>query len=686
MRIDYLSWNNLIVSYFFKKEMAGQRVYLYVTEDLLNYLGQPRGADFQDFLEAVKQGPGWATRQGICQKALQSMDVWQYKRRGYPPYIGYLALFVLAAGLDGDFASRSYYPRLRTLLNEPPDTGQYPSFNKMLELWKDLERWSSIDQSGQLGFFNVDAAESWIHVGLPVSQTLLIEAERQVLSRIFVEAGLDATSPPSKPRLASLLLYYGKANLRRRTLQLLSTEENGGEQELREALLGMILEELQNWDGTFSSFEQSSKKENYGTLRLCCRIDRIAQRISLTLRCKTAHDFPEDGLLFRFKNNSESFSCEEEAMGWSSELIRDSDGMKVDATQLNWLEGIDLHSSEERWAVKLPGSVIRIFTNGAEEGLPNFVEVNQLPKNSPFYLIVNEAYRAEVEQWGAGSCTEFNKVEIKNELPNGWFLFYAKSVFSDEYIGKIHPILALSKKPRIDFKKGIRFSKGHEFFAFAPPKILVEDIQGDFQVSCNGSPLLSDEQARIYTLPPNMPTDKVVVIEVHQGNKLMCKRSLVLKANFSRIHQSTNSRFDCFGHILSGDQASKSGVAGVIVDGINVPPCPYCIPLSAVGERRIFLVGKEPGQIVSFPSEPLPQEWKPIWAISMSREGRAVFCGTSLSESQPIPLNSQQKTYDRRKLNEWKEILWHRRRRITPPQRSSLQRLWREFQKEARYV
>jgi hypothetical protein len=59
-----------------------------------------------------------------------------------------------------------------------------------------------------------------------------------------------------------------------------------------------------------------------------------------------------------------------------------------------------------------------------------------------------------------------------------------------------------------------------------------------------------------------------------------------------------------------------------------------------------------------------------------------MFCGTNLAESQP--LMSQCK--NRRKMREWKQILWYDRKKISPPERSNLKVLWQQFQKEAERV
>src|SRR5207244_745178 len=121
--MEYVDWNNAIAKHFFRPEMEGKRVYLYVTEELIAELGQPQAAGLQEFLAAVRIGPAWATRSGLCQKALQAMHNWRTRSLAFPPYIGYLALFVLAAGIEGDFSPIAYYPRLRSLLQEPSGSG-----------------------------------------------------------------------------------------------------------------------------------------------------------------------------------------------------------------------------------------------------------------------------------------------------------------------------------------------------------------------------------------------------------------------------------------------------------------------------------------------------------------------------------------------------------------------------------
>jgi hypothetical protein len=293
--VQYLAWNDRLAAYFFKPEAVGKRVHLSVASSVIEDIGQSANDSRDDFVTAVKTGPPWVTRQGICQKALQSMTDWRRRNLQYPPYVGYLAFFVLAAGLEGDFAPHAYYPRLRTLLDEAPAAGQYPSFDRMLELWDDLERWANEDKRGELGQFQADIAGGWINVGIPVAQVILSEQERQRLHTIFAEAGLDPTSSPSDEQFAALLLARGHHRLRPRTLQLLQTPAQGNA-DIRDLLISTALEELREWDGQFIA-EDGHEAQIYSTLRLCGRVDRIGRRVQFAIRCKSSHDIPDEGIV-----------------------------------------------------------------------------------------------------------------------------------------------------------------------------------------------------------------------------------------------------------------------------------------------------------------------------------------------------------------------------------------------------
>lgn len=691
--MKYSDWNKLIASYFFRPEMAGRTVYLYVTEKLIEELGQASGAGLQDFINAVKTGLDRGEIKGICQKALHCLKYWRHNRKyshnPYPLYIGYLALFVLASGIDGDFSSNEYYSRLRTLLGEKFKSGTYYKFDEMQVLWHDLERWSNKYKSGELGIFKTNIAGKKIHIGLPISQTLLTQEELKALPVIFAEAELDPTSPPSEVVIAQSLTTYGRKHLRNRTLHLL--EETSAHDELRQALVERIIDELCDWDGTAELLCDEETKV-YGHLRLCCKLDPIAGRATMTLRCSTKHEFSEDGLFLVIDSNPDSFYCDEYSMGWSEPIKFEPDGKNLDASKFDWYQGLRMQSPDSRWHFKLTESPVRVFIQGEGEGLPGLIEVGQLPKGSPFYLAVHEKSCADIEKWGASCCQGFEKLLIKEGLPQGWHFFKAAAANRDDIVKREYPILALPTTVRLDLRRGIRLDRTNRFFKFAPPKLLLQGGDESVKVYCNERLLNCTQAEGIYELPTDSPTETKLDIEARQGEDVLRRCSLFLVEDFCLPDSISTQQFDRFGcHQMDVDNKSvqmdvdnKSvGIAGALVLGVNPPPFNFNAFLPIQGKQRICFVGREPGQVVRWPNEPLSEDWTPVWAISIGRRRhQAVFCGTSLVESEPM----QSTCRNRKKLRQWQEILWYDRKKILPPSQQCLSALWKKFQKEAEHV
>lgn len=163
-----------------------------------------------------------------------------------------------------------------------------------------------------------------------------------------------------------MLVQHGRKLLRKRTLRLL--EETSDRDELRQALIERIVDELQRWDGT-ADLPSKNGTQVYGLLRLCCQLDSSAGRAIMTMRCSTGHEFPEDGLFLFLNNNSDSFLCNEYGNGWSSPIRSESDGKNIDASKFDWCQGLRMQDSDQRWCFKLPASPIRVFIKGDIQGL-----------------------------------------------------------------------------------------------------------------------------------------------------------------------------------------------------------------------------------------------------------------------------------------------------------------------------
>ena len=684
--MDYFEWNKVIARHFFNEEMSGREVLLYVNEKLIQKLGASFNAGVDDFIKAAKTGTHWATRSGFCQKALQTCEDWRSWKASsdvYPPYIVYLACFVLAAGVEGDFAPHAYYARLRKLLGEPEHNGMYPSFEKMIDLWDDLDKWSKEDQHERLGKFEARIRGSWINVGLPLSQTLLSEDERKYLPNLFDEAGLDPTNAPSPEIMPRILKTHGRDFFEKRTIRVL----NGTSQEdaiLRNALVGFILDELEVWDGTvIQEAEEGTVSRRVQTgLRICMLFDDAARSVSCYLRFKTERVFPEEGLQFEQSGNPHTWACAESHQGWSSQLkdMQTNPPKVFDAASIDWKEGMQLTDNENHWRARLKGATVRLFLPGQSEGFPDWIEHERLERGVKFLVASFGEDIEKVQKWGRESCGKLTQKQVSG-LPVGWVLFEGEN--ANQSCPGVD-ILSVSSSLRLRIKKGIRIA-GNTYLKFPLPEIIFENSAGTEKVALNGTPLkrLAPDMP-VWQLPENLPVNEILKVEASEGEQLL--RSVIFRLEEPSLPLSFNQTVfrDPYGRIQTdGTQTVK--IHGVITDMAKPdgqPQYPQTLP-THLAERVIF-IGECPGQIADWPREALPAGWHPMWAIA--RTGRDVwevhFCG-----KPGEPVNCRNELYgthsERRR---WREAIWIRRKVTKPPLLAQLRSDWNGYVRLAENV
>jgi len=686
--MDFSEWNKLIAQYFFNEEMSGREVLLYVNEKLINRLGEPFNADVNDFINAVKAGRPDVTRSGFCQKAFQTYKDWRsWKLFEYPPYIAYLAFFVLAGGTQGDFAAQAYYPRLRKLLGEPEDAGQPPSFDRMIDLWDDLEKWSREDKHEELGRFVARIRGGWWKVGLPLSQTILSEDERKLLPNLFSEANLDPTNSPSPEIMPRILLTYGQDIFEKRTLRLLDNSRKE-DSELKDALIALILDELEEWDGTVIAQETeeqgASRSRVQAGLRICLHLDSVAQSVNCYLRFKTGKVFPEDGLNFEQSGNSHIWSCTESHQGWSKPL-RDhqvNPVVTLDAASIAWEEGMQLVDNENHWRARLRESTVRLFLLGQLEGLPDWIESQRLEKGIEFLVTCKSTEAEKLRKWGSEYCEKFQQKSASG-LPAGWLLFLGNN--ANQSCPGVD-VLFVSSSLRLLLKRGIKIS-GNTYLRFPLPEVVLENSSGNETITLNGTALKRpDHNIPVWQLPQDTPVNETLKIEVKVGEQELRR---VLRLEEPSLPLSFNQTFfrDPAGKIHT-DGSSSTKDFGVIVDsgqsGNQTPSYPEILPTHL--SKRIVFTGEKPGQIADWPREPLPFEWHPVWAIAKhgNRDWEAHFCGkpeqAKIGHCKNEPFGN---TVERRK---WREALWINRKITKQPQLGQLCAVWVEYMKVAQNV
>ncbi|MGH8428212.1 MAG: hypothetical protein ACRES7_09570 [Gammaproteobacteria bacterium] len=683
--MDYLEWNDRIGAHFFTPDKAGQRVFLFVTEDMIKTLGVPSPDPVGDFITAAKTGPPWATRQGLCMRAIQAFTNWRSRGREYPPYLTSLALFVLAAGQAGDFAPHAYYPRLRTLLGDRPDTGQIPSFHRMQILWKDLANWTQDDKGGQLGIFETYRSGSWEHVGLPQAQMLLTDDELQNLPGIFATAGLDPTATPSDQELLADIARYGTGRLRPVTVDF-ARRPQGIPVELMRIIVDVLLDELHAWDGKLAvQGEEGEEKERVrvaGSLLICCQVNRVLKTCQLSLRCKSKRNIPDDGMVLVDEGQHTRLQCEPSAQDWSTPLALD-DGSSFDPAVLDWCSRASYTDETGTQTYSLRGSPVRILAKGVDQGLPGEVEVNRLPVGGTMMLLVHDTCMDLIRRWGTGSCTGYTEIDINRGLPANWRLVSIQSVRSDQDVHDRFPMLGLPLSDRINLNGGIRTGPGITFFNFARPTVSVETAHEQIRLLCDETQLEAVNTG-YFRLPENLPVESMCTLTAFADDIEIQRRSLKLADAGPWKFVEPLRQLDHFGVWQNGVGNATRSVAGAVVVSAELLKFNYNTLPECSLYRRVLFIGRLPGQFADWPDEPFPG-WMPVWAIPMFplKRGKAIFCGPDLESCMPLP---DDKTATPRNRKHWIEVLWHMRKRITPPSKHIERSLWDKYVSVAKNV
>ena len=668
--MNYFEWNNEIARRFFSPDGEGRRVFLSVTKDLIEEIGGENGV--QDFIAAVKQGPGEVVRanSGLCSRLLQATKKWrQNGAPDIPPYLATLALFVLAASYDCDEETEShgYHKRLRELLGEPVNYNPIYKFYDCISVWDDLETWSGHDRAGAMGVFHVDFSGPWMFVGIPNSQTLLTEKERASLGEVFSNAGLDPAIQYSDAHIAAAVVEYGRGHLLKRTIRRL-IGETGASEGLREALLERLHDELAQWQSDDLSPVEDGRPGQGGGIRPT-RVLVSLQYLTVARTVQTRLFFDGRGLDVDSSFNLTSagtgkvFSVEVERRSWSQPFHLN--GQVAQANELDWSAGDQLNGSGAGLKFIFAGGDVRIFESGTD-GVAHLIERGRLPAQGPFWLAVIGRAK-DVIEWGQNNCRGWQEVRVDDGLPAGWRLFKAEQAVSTAGIEKNHPSLCLPSFARIVLMGGLKLGKASRYLSSMPPQLVAQTPPGDFTLTCN------DVALPIGPLPVAVPRELLRernVVELRDaGNPDKKRKCSFYLVQAESLPWKNGLEFGC-----SARDGVVAGNGGVRISGALVldwEPPEFPMRDSLNGES-VVLLGRKPGQIAGGNDA---IDWSPVWIVSKGRNRRVFFCGNTVDGSAP----ESSRDGERKAVRKWQEIIYYGRKSIQPPAHRRLAALWSNY-------
>ena len=671
MKDAYTIWNENLAAYFFNENMAGREVLLYANFDLIEEIGHKIGKKKEDFINAVKTGPSWMKNEDLCVKAYKSFQRWQFNRSDdYPPYIAYLASFVLANYIEGEFEANAYYPRLKTLLSLELESEVHHYFHKMLDLWDDLEKWSKEDREGELGNFTARIRGKKLHIGLPLSQAVLSKEERNHLPLLFGDASFEPGANPSSAAVLIALKRFGTKYLDRKTLRLVNSNQ---EEDLKNALVNFVQEELVAWSGISPATPEGklvTSPEDSGhtrsAVKICLRIESLSKKVAAFLRIKSNSDFPVDGLNMSGAGNSQQeLNCKRSIKLWTTPLNQDQ--QQADACLLDWTTPLILNDEERKWMARLPGENIKWFVPGKHEQLPDsWVESSRVPENNvEFAVACSPEQLQNIADWVKTQC-ELLKPEMV--LLNGWTLFQIKTArISYPGTGKndVEQVI-------LRLRGGVRLGNKNSFVNYCPPKVIVENAPPGIEIKISGDGLQTpvklhkEEGLNIWSFPPGLPAGQPLKIQVLKDEKeLEVNGNRVISFDDgSKLSTWNSSSQPATGHNAAGKLVTPITTISPVVNGAklynydSIQFVPEVFP-SIISTSNLIFLGQRIGEVQEV--EPDDQiQFDPVWVLAKKDRKRWLvnFCASDLDKALPLPAPVGTPG---RYVKEWKRFVWTNR-------------------------
>ena len=253
----YEDWNKAICDQYMAGRHRSQPLYLDMDEDALarvarkavGHVPNPRTA----FISAVKQTLNLRLGTAkVFQSHVDRLAQWeQTDRSEHPPFVGLLAFFTLIAESminDERFKATNYYGRLAEALQVGSDKQIKNKVDRHFRsqshiFWNALNK-TLIDSGERIGIPTAFAFDSRVHVGIPISQALIREGDRQRFPDLFTHYRLAPGSFAVDEMVDLLKDWIPQPGVSSSLRHLWQSS-----QDVRERIAAIACHELESWDG-----------------------------------------------------------------------------------------------------------------------------------------------------------------------------------------------------------------------------------------------------------------------------------------------------------------------------------------------------------------------------------------------------------------------------------------------------
>lgn len=601
----YADWNYLLLSEYFSPAPKNEDVWIQTSRHELDSFGIHLGGSV-GLIEAVKQGPAWfenkaqhsanAALRLVKQRQPQSRPVKYedpsngapiYQGLNAPTYLPYVALWVLASSE----ADEGFYTKVSTLLNQPfPNT---PALTLAMEsVWKDLERWSTLEAAGRFGVFKVRILGEHRFVGIPKSQCMISRKDVNGVRQLFSSCDLRPRQELSPELFNRILEYGGDAHYLSNSLKYAMHRPA-----YHEPLRHLLSEMLDFWDGRPPKTQGVQAGQNQGVHML----DDLGDELVLKL-APSGEDASGWEIRWRFPASGQAIAsllvidgnkipCKLEPSGGffsSSGLLHQDVSMAAllrSATQevQVGVEYDDEEAYEVGGGVRTCRVAIRelrlLVWDTPDPRLGDELVERDLPISGPLYLLCSASFRSQLELYLEHEGIT-NKLLPTGGLPPGWGLTcitQAERLTTDQRYWLTDGNAMPDARARIRFVGGRPIVRGGArlYVHYDLPLVELEAPAGTVPVAEG----LKFEEIGLYLGKHSLSSIRRFKIQIHELGRVAFEiratrnseelTSVRLRVSFPEstgVGDLRHFGLDCFGRSIP----SRDGLRGAII-GVHMP-------------------------------------------------------------------------------------------------------------------
>ncbi|HZW40287.1 MAG TPA: hypothetical protein VFF33_13395 [Ignavibacteriaceae bacterium] len=500
--MDYLKWNNKIAANFFNEEMEDREVHLYISKSDIIEIGKSMLDDlieeeiWADYIKALKNGwNGKVDGSNILRTLLWIYEYYKNQKSSksfeYPPYLGYLVIFIIPLADEKQINFSSYYALINNFLttNSLPELQSQTKDSNWNALWEDLEHWSIYEKNCELGYFEIHQFlnPNWVYVSKPLSQCFFKPSSLKKIPSLLFQNNFLPYQHLSYEQMSKFLITNSKnLELSEQLKSAIKKNDDTGK------ILTLIFRKIyDNWKGEEISFTKKEIRQDVrqqpwilAVFKLGIEINFNEEKINWFLRLFSNNEFPDELI---FDNN---IIIESGRKNWS-------DKIKLDVSDLILKKEKSVFEDiNNKWRGVFNYKDIYFLTSGTNHLLNGWIETDKIFKDEEVYIVCNDEGKKKLKEYFNNAFENYLRNFDYDGL-NGHYLYKIQKNLTDDFLANFS--VTIPNGPFLQFNNLLKLNS-QDYLIDTNPSITIKNIPEKQSISLKYQDY--DEEVKIIEKEP----------------------------------------------------------------------------------------------------------------------------------------------------------------------------------------